>query len=892
MNNMNNFYDKENIKGIMSLRKPQSESLAILSNILNNIELDKNIDLNRTIEIIHKLYPICTDFERDFVSLTFALATGVGKTRLMGAFITYLFTNYGYNNYFVVAPNTTIYEKLKKDLGEIQSEKYVFKGLNEIIKPKIITGDDYKNKQISYLASNVNIFVYNISKFDKDNANMKKLHENIGDSFFSYLSKLDNLVMLMDESHHYRAEKGFLALNELKPILGLEFTATPYVKVNNKQVQFKNVVYDYPLAMAIADGYTRTPYAITRKNLSDYKFGDEQIDKLMIGDGINNHERIKNKLFAYSKNNNKKFVKPFVLIVCKDTEHAEKVKSYISSKDFKDGKYIDKIVIVHSKQTKTESDANIEELLKVEKYDNPIEIVIHVDKLKEGWDVNNLYTIIPLRTATSKILREQMIGRGLRLPFGERTGESDIDGVYLTAHDKFDEIIEEAVKGDSIFRLDHIINIDGEDGTEFFTETPLNIYLDLDNINKKFYENNGIKETIETNQILLELTSGIKEDVENRIIENEYKPLDIDNIYRIATEKCDKIRENEDYSRVIENSQLPVFEYLKERIDETQKQVFDSFIPIPRITTRYIKPTEYIYNDFELDYKQYDYKVIENEVLVKNIVDNEDTVVIKGDYIDFEAYNPKKVIIELLIKYPEIDYEKCKHLLSKLLDGLFFYLRHKLSADDNGIKNIVMMNKIDIANKIYNEIVSHITYKDGIFDKEIVGLNTHNMKSNYNYKYVCPLQKDYKNLDSKNSVDIKSVLFKDIKKSVFAEAKFDSGPEWLFAKMLDIDDSVVKWLRPAPKEFNITYAGNKNYEPDFVVETRNMYYLVEVKRSDEILDENVIKKKDEAALYCELASKYCLSKNMKEWKYLFIRDNQISNANMLDYYINNCEAKK
>lgn len=67
------------------------------------------------------------------------------------------------------------------------------------------------------------------------------------------------------------------------------------------------------------------------------------------------------------------------------------------------------------------------------KPENPVEIVIHVNMLKEGWDVNNLYTIVPLRTAASKILREQMVGRGLRLPYGERTGDRDVDAVMLTA---------------------------------------------------------------------------------------------------------------------------------------------------------------------------------------------------------------------------------------------------------------------------------------------------------------------------------------------------------------------------------------------------------------------------------------------------------------------------
>jgi type III restriction enzyme len=43
-------------------------------------------------------------------------------------------------------------------------------------------------------------------------------------------------------------------------------------------------------------------------------------------------------------------------------------------------------------------------------------VVIHVNKLKEGWDVRNLYTIVPLRASASDILTEQTLGRGLRLP--------------------------------------------------------------------------------------------------------------------------------------------------------------------------------------------------------------------------------------------------------------------------------------------------------------------------------------------------------------------------------------------------------------------------------------------------------------------------------------------
>lgn len=93
---MNNFqqYTTEYISGVLSLRKPQKKSLEILDNILNNIKLEDGNNLEEALSQINKLYPICTDFEREFISLTFALATGVGKTRLMGALIAYLYTNH------------------------------------------------------------------------------------------------------------------------------------------------------------------------------------------------------------------------------------------------------------------------------------------------------------------------------------------------------------------------------------------------------------------------------------------------------------------------------------------------------------------------------------------------------------------------------------------------------------------------------------------------------------------------------------------------------------------------------------------------------------------------------------------------------------------------------
>src|SRR6202035_6183186 len=104
------------------------------------IEVLKGGDPAAALTAIRDAYPSVEDFEREFPSLCFALATGVGKTRLMGAFITYLHLAHGINNFFVLAPNLTIYNKLIADFTQ-NTAKYVFQGIAEFETdaPEIIT---------------------------------------------------------------------------------------------------------------------------------------------------------------------------------------------------------------------------------------------------------------------------------------------------------------------------------------------------------------------------------------------------------------------------------------------------------------------------------------------------------------------------------------------------------------------------------------------------------------------------------------------------------------------------------------------------------------------------------------------------------------------------------
>ena len=282
------------ISNRLSLRPPQRDSLEILARVCEIVSLHKDGDVVQTLDSIKSEFPTVEDFERDFPSLCFAIATGVGKTRLMGAFISYLYLSEGIRHFFVLAPNLTIYNKLIADF----TPKYVFQGISEfaVNPPLIVTGDNYESGRgirggWLFNMGEVHVNIFNISKINSEvrggkSPRIKRLSEYIGQSYFDYLAGLDDLVMLMDESHRYRASAGVRAINELNPILGLELTATPQVERGQRAEPFKNVIYSYPLSSAMTDGFVKEPAVATRENFDAANDSDEGLEKVKLEDGV------------------------------------------------------------------------------------------------------------------------------------------------------------------------------------------------------------------------------------------------------------------------------------------------------------------------------------------------------------------------------------------------------------------------------------------------------------------------------------------------------------------------------------------------------------------------------------------------------------------------------
>ncbi|TLD43032.1 MAG: Type III restriction-modification enzyme helicase subunit [Candidatus Jettenia ecosi] len=891
------------IKNRLSLRPPQADSLNILAELTDKLILKKHTPnpisrgeyksplpggdssvgsfLQQELEKVKTSYPTCTDFERNFPSICFSLATGVGKTRLMGAFVAYLYLSKGIRNFFVLAPNITIHNKLIEDFSNPISPKYVFQGIGEFVhkQPRIITGDNYNTlPQTSFLESDVHINVFNISKINAETKGdklprIKRLSEYLGDSYFNYLANLDDLVLLMDESHHYRADRGMQVINELNPVLGLEVTATPQVERSGSTIKFKNVVYEYSLAKAIQDGFVKEPAVATRKDFNPAQYSNEELDRIKLEDGIRIHEDTKVALDIYARNNKEKRVKPFVLVVAQHTEHASDLKKLITSNSFFHGDYADKVMEIHSNQSGEEKDENIEKLISLENPENKIEIVVHVNMLKEGWDVTNLYTIIPLRTATSLTLREQTIGRGLRLPYGKRTGNDKVDKLTIVAHDKFQEIIDEANRPNSIIKQQNIIVIDAQELNE-----QKEVITSVSSIEQKFEEeqkrihNLTEPESKQKALINLELQKTILSTLPemSNVVKNVHE-LTKSEIKQIALEKI----KQKMYSSPQKN--LFAAEMIKE-VEAAYETVVHEFvrniIEIPRIT---IQPSNEIksgFRDFDLDIKSLNYQPVSEEILIKKLREQENGLDIlhgidKGRII---IDKPENLIVNELMNYPEIDYDTQSDLLLKLAQQAAE--KFKTYLGDNAYMNVIQYHKNEIGKYIHSQLMQHFYYEAPGYEKPVIKPFTRIEEHNFS-KYTKDSIHHFTETITPTSA-IPHKVFSGFRKACHGLYKFDSKTEKDFATILEQDKSVLKWMRPAPNQFMIYWKHNsKQYIPDFVAEAVDTIYMVETKKEGDIELTDIKEKAQAAFQYCKYATEYTTKYEGKPWKYILIPHNAV-----------------
>jgi type III restriction enzyme len=865
------------ISNRLSLRPPQRDSLEILDRVCEIISLEKGADPVQSLAAIQSEFPTVTDFERDFPSLCFALATGVGKTRLMGAFISYLHQAEGISHFFVMSPNLTIYNKLIADFTP-NTPKYVFQGIAEFANnpPEIITGDNYESgrgvrKADLFGEIGVHINIFNISKINSEvrggkSPRIKRLSEYIGESYFEYLSKLDDLVLLMDESHRYRATAGVRAINELKPILGLELTATPQVEAGNKTIPFKNVIYSYPLSSALKDGFVKEPAVATRQNFKPADYDEKGLETLKLEDGVRIHEHTKVQLEIYARQNDKKIVKPFMLVVAQDTVHANALVETIGSDSFFEGRYKGRVITVHSNQSGEERDETVQQLLSVEDPNNPTEIVVHVNMLKEGWDVTNLYTIVPLRAANSRTLVEQSIGRGLRLPYGKRTGVADVDRLTIVSHDKFQEIVDDANRPDSIIRTGIVIGRDIPDIRAKVVVVESNLVTRVTGPADGQADTGGTPEqqpifNTAREQEAAKVTLRVLKEFERLPRSTDLQQPEIQRqIIQKVTAELQPVQG--ELSGVAD--QVNIAEVVAKTIDLHVEMSID----IPRII---VVPTGEVssgFRDFNLDCRNIRLQPVTRDILIQHLLDQSRYRLVSGDG-SIPEDRLENYLVRGLIDFNDVSYDDHAELLYKLAGQVVAHLRSYLSSEDD-VRNVLQYHQKSLVELIHAQMVQH-------FEEKATAYEAHVSKGFTTLKpgtFSVPAGESTRSF--RTTVDdkllIKGMLFGGFKKCLYPAQKFDSDSERRFAVILEDDTDVVKWFKPAKGDFQIYYRQEEAYEPDFVVETKTRKWICEPKRASEMDDEIVLAKARAAALWCNHASS---ANGDKPWSYMLVPHDSI-----------------
>jgi type III restriction enzyme len=922
------------LNGAMSLRAPQAKSLELFANYLQSSSGQKllsRMQVNtrgNTQEILDEGKKYFSDipeakgfedFERKFPAYTFALATGVGKTRLMGAFVTYLYLVYNIQHFLIVAPNLTIYRKLLDDFSKANNPKYVFKGIQEVNtnNVKIITTDNYaQQRNASLFINQLEINIFNVQQFaQKDMTNERgitKAWETAGESYFDYLKAHEDLVVMLDEAHHYHADAALGALDILDPLFGLEMTATPYLGTkgsgkNARQIQMKNVLYTYNLGDAIRGKLVKDPWVGTEGDTDFSQFDPDSIDtdarKLQLAAYF--HERAKYALKEYALENNKSIVKPVMLVVAKDTTHARELRTLIDSDNFRGGEFKGKVIEIHTKLRGDEADENIEKLISLEHPDNVVEIVIHVNMLKEGWDVTNVYTIAPLREAAAAILTEQTIGRGLRLPYGERTGVPLVDRLVLVAHEQFAKVI--ALAKDSPLIQGQVEQVSAKDtkDVKVFTEVQPVI---LQNVANEIRSNEIVmhaviekaKEIISKNPQVENLEPSVKEkfidnktnEIVNTLTKETIKNLTFSDFHGQQPAVHAEFSFGSDtlFGTFSEEAKNELSKIAK----KSEKALEKNNISIPRII---LTPSfgELSIQTFDLDTGIMRSYTNERAILEEQLQNDREKDLFGDDvpgrrkteitrirsFGSHQRQTPQNTIIAALLDFALVDYDDSaqKPLLLKLADEAVSHYRIKALDDDN-LALIVESNARTIAEDIYKQILTHKELKFESYIESDIG-----EPKPYLEQYNISLLAGEKPVSLESQVNTFSakLLYGHFQKACHEMYRFDSSDEVRLAYLLERDDSVIDWLRPAPNQFEGLYwrdtegEAHHKYEPDFVIELEDAIVMVEVKPESEILSSSVQAKKQTADKYCEIVNrnngKFGI---VKTWRYVIAPTEKIS----------------
>jgi type III restriction enzyme len=551
-----------------------------------------------------------------------------------------------------------------------------------------------------------------------------------------------------------------------------------------------------------------------------------------------------------------------MLVVARDTSHADQLQKLMESTDFFSGRYAGKVIQVHSNQGGEEKEEVVQRLLAVESPDEPTEIVVHVNMLKEGWDVTNLYTIVPLRAANARTLVEQSLGRGLRLPYGKRTGDQAVDTLNIIAHDSFQAIIDEANRGDSVLKF-RVVELEPAARAE-----TLKTVVTASKVEEGLQQ--GTPSERKMKALVFQVISERKD---LKSSEDLYKPGIKEMIVAEA-----KARYGVGQNELDGLEAVPEARALVETVIRT---VVEGTIDIPRIIVLPREGVTVRFEPFKLNAASLHYQPVARDLLMQFLRTNEQ----KSLSFEKSAGSESRLedyLIRALIDEPDICYDEHADLLYDLSGQVVDHLRSYLAGDEE-VRNVLQYHQNDLASFIAAQMREHRSSSDTGFEVKVSRGFTP-LKKSANLVEAGLESIDHRRTDFDKS-KIGRMLFTGYQRSLYPAVKFDSDTERRFSIILERESQ--RWFKPVRGQFQIIYQDghqHSEYIPDFVVETGDTIYMAETKARNEMTDPIVLAKKKAAEQWCGHATEYNKSIGKKPWKYLLIAHDQVQeNMSLLGF---------
>jgi type III restriction enzyme len=415
------------------------------SDMLESISAEFDLRTPNKEALRQLVFTLYGDYDPDVMQVL-NLATGVGKTYLMAAFVEYL-RRQGVGNVVIVTPGKTVQAKTVQNFTP-GTPRYI---TGAAVPPEVVTPQDYSAwiarqngpAQLSFGRETPMLaFIFNIQQLiapkeaegdthgatqDAMRRKPRRFDENAG-VLFDYLKALDDLVVIADESHLYGASAVAFnaALKELDPAAAIGLTASVDKKTDH-------VIYEYPLYRAIQDKYVKAPVLAFRKT----GYGtDEASEEQQLRDALQLRALKQAYYDSYAASQNRDHMNAVAFVVCSDVEHATQVADLLRTPE-----YLGRESAVLQVDSKHEDELTQRRLDELDRPESPVLAVVSVNKLKEGWDVKNIAVVVTLRAMASEVLTQQTMGRGLRLPFGRYTGVWQVDQLDIIAHQSFTELL-------------------------------------------------------------------------------------------------------------------------------------------------------------------------------------------------------------------------------------------------------------------------------------------------------------------------------------------------------------------------------------------------------------------------------------------------------------------